>query len=276
MKNVLTIDVEDYFHSTALSGVVKRDDWSVYPSRVVDNTHRLMDILDRFDSRATFFVLGWVAERFPMLVREISDRGHEVACHGFGHQLVHEMDPEEFRNDVRFAKDTLEDIIGRSVLGYRAPNYSITPESMWALDILIDEGFKYDSSLYTYDYTDGGVPHVIKAGGGALIEFPPSAIKLALVKKPVLIPFAQGFWFRLLPSMFICNRLRHIHSVDNRVGMLALRSWDIDPGQPKIDVPAMQRLKQYYNIHFVELKLRRILSDVKFCTVARALCLNAA
>src|SRR5689334_7599520 len=144
MINALTIDVEDYFHVTAFERSVARDGWDTYPLRVEDNTCRVLDLLDAHEVKATFFILGWVAERMPHLVKKIEGSGHEIACHGYGHELVYRIGPERFRDDIRRGKGILEGIIGKPVFGYRAPSYSITRQSLWALDILVDEGFSYD------------------------------------------------------------------------------------------------------------------------------------
>ena len=148
MLNALTIDVEDYFHVTAFERYIRSEDWDSYSLRVVDNTERILDILDGFSVKATFFILGWVAERRPLLVKEIERRGHEIACHGYGHKLVYNIGPEGFRNDIRRSKKLLEDICGAQINGYRAPSYSITKDSLWAFDILVEEGFLYDSSIF--------------------------------------------------------------------------------------------------------------------------------
>jgi polysaccharide deacetylase family protein (PEP-CTERM system associated) len=176
MLNALTVDVEDYFQVTAFAKVVRRDAWDSYPLRVVDNTKRVLDLFDEFDVKATFFVLGWIAEREPGLVREIADRGHEIASHGYGHELVYDIGPERFREDLRRSREILEGITGRPVIGYRAPSYSITARSMWALDILIEEGFAYDSSIFPVRHDIYGVPgaerfpHVIRREAGRLLS----------------------------------------------------------------------------------------------------------
>jgi polysaccharide deacetylase family protein (PEP-CTERM system associated) len=157
--NALSVDVEDYFHVNAFKTVVSRQQWESYPERVLDNTSRILDLLDEHSTRATFFVLGWVAERHPALVREIARRGHEVACHGYGHELIFDIGPEKFRADLKRSLSLLEDLGGRTVKGYRAPSFSITERSMWALDILLEEGFVYDSSMFPIRHDVYGCRH---------------------------------------------------------------------------------------------------------------------
>src|SRR6185369_10978418 len=158
MLNALTIDVEDYFQVNAFARHVRREEWGGYPLRVENNTRRILEMLDEFAVKGTFFILGWVAERLPELVREIHRRGHEIACHGYGHELIYNIGPDSFRRDIRKTKGILEDLCGEKVHGYRAPSYSITKQSLWALDILIEEGFGYDSSIFPVMHDTYGIP----------------------------------------------------------------------------------------------------------------------
>lgn len=185
MLNALTIDVEDYFHVSAFESVVDPLDWPRYESRIEENTRRLLAILSEHNSKATFFVLGWVAEHYLRLVREIQDGGHEVACHGYAHKLVYQHSQELFRQDVRQAKRKLEETVGQEVAGYRAPSYSITEEVLWALQILEEEGFRYDSSIFPINHDRYGIPgahrfpHQIELlGGNGLVELPPSTVRI--------------------------------------------------------------------------------------------------
>jgi polysaccharide deacetylase family protein (PEP-CTERM system associated) len=183
MVNALTIDVEEYFHPNAMDDVVERAQWESLPSRVERNTHRVLDILSEREVRATFFVLGWVAERWPQLVVEIARRGHEVACHGFAHRLVYRMGPETFRADVLRGRQVLEDCLGRRVVGFRAASYSIVASTLWALDILIEMGFEYDSSIFPIRHDIYGIPSFsrvpvrIRRPAGEIVEVPPSTIR---------------------------------------------------------------------------------------------------
>lgn len=206
MINALTIDVEDYFHVTAFEKQIRPDTWDRHPLRVEDNTLRILDMLDEFAMKATFFVLGWVAERLPGLVREIQRRGHEIACHGYGHQLVYRLTPQEFRADISRAKKLLEDICGERVCGYRAPSYSITAKSLWALDTLLEEGFSYDSSIFPISHDIYGIPggkrfpHQISTHAGNIQEFPistfPSTLLAGITGCPLPVAAICGF-FRL-------------------------------------------------------------------------------
>ncbi len=277
MLNALTVDVEDYFQVTAFAGVVDRDDWAVYPSRVENNTRRVMDLLEEHKLKGTFFVLGWVAERFPMLVREISDAGHEVACHGFGHELVYNLRPDAFRKDLRLAKATLEDITGRQVLGYRAPSYSITDKSLWALDILIEEGFRYDSSIFPIYHDNYGIPgaqrfpHDIRRENGTIREFPLTTMNMDLPGKKLALPIAGGGYLRLLPANIIHWGMRRINQVDGQPAVLFFRPWEIDAEQPRIKARLKSRFRHYVNIDLTEDKLRHLFKGLEFGTMMEVL-----
>ena len=164
--NSITVDVEDYFQVSAFDPCIQRDAWDDYQSRVVANTHRILDLFNRHEVRATFYVLGWVANRFPQLVKEIHQQGHEVGSHGFWHRLVYDQTPDEFRQDLRLSRDTLQQIIGTPVVAYRAPSFSITKRSLWALEILVEEGFSIDSSIFPIHHDRYGIPgaesHILK------------------------------------------------------------------------------------------------------------------
>src|SRR4051812_563639 len=192
VPNALTVDVEDYFHVSALAPSIARDSWDARESRVVRNTHRLLDLFGQFRVRGTFFVLGWVAERHPQLVRDIARGGHEVACHGFSHRLVYEQSPEEFREETLRSKRFLEDTIGAAVLGYRAASYSIVQRSLWALDILSEAGFAYDSSIFPVHHDRYGIPgaernphRMATPTGRSIVEWPLAAASVFGVRLPV-------------------------------------------------------------------------------------------
>ncbi|MGH7769236.1 MAG: XrtA system polysaccharide deacetylase, partial [Candidatus Binatia bacterium] len=202
MLNALSVDVEDYYQVSAFESVVRFEDWSRRESRVERNTYRILDLLDKFHAKATFFVLGWVAEHNPALVQVISKRGHEIASHGYAHRLIYTQTQAQFREETRRAKKTVEDIIGQSIIGYRAASYSITAESLWALDILAEEGFQYDSSIFPIRHDRYGIPghkrffHVLNGNGHlAIAEVPLSTLRIAGFN----IPVAGGGYFRLLP-----------------------------------------------------------------------------
>jgi len=202
MKNVLTIDVEDYFHVAALKESIAVDDWHKIAPRVESSTHKLLDLFDQHEVKATHFILGWVADKFPELVREIDRRGHEIASHGFSHQLIYSQQPEVFRAETERSKKLLEDITGKPVWGYRAASYSITEKSLWALDILAENEFKYDSSIFPIYHDRYGIPdsprdpHVLQTpNGGQLVEYPLSTARFL----GQTVPIAGGGYFRLYP-----------------------------------------------------------------------------
>jgi polysaccharide deacetylase family protein (PEP-CTERM system associated) len=277
VRNALTVDVEDYFQVTAFEGVVDRKDWAVYPSRVENNTRRVMALLDEHDLKGTFFVLGWVAERFPLMVREMADNGHEVACHGFGHELVYNMTPESFRADVHQAKTILENITGRQVLGYRAPSYSIVERSMWALDVLIEEGFVYDSSIFPIHNGNNGAlgvkgcPHEIRCESGTILELPLTTLNVSLPGRNLALPIAGGGYLRLLPAGVIHWGIRRINQVDGQPAVLYFRPWEIDPEQPRIKARLESRFRHYVNLELTEGKLRFLFKGLEFGTVAEVL-----
>jgi polysaccharide deacetylase family protein (PEP-CTERM system associated) len=276
----LTVDVEDYFQVTAFEGVVDRKDWAVYPSRVENNTRRVMALLDEHGIKATFFVLGWVAERFPLMVREMADNGHEVACHGYGHELVYNMTPESFRADVRQAKNILENITGRPVLGYRAPSYSIVERTMWALDVLIEEGFVYDSSIFPIMHDNYGIPgaerfpHDITRPSGTIREFPLTTLSMSLPGRTMALPIAGGGYLRLLPVGVIHWGMRRINTKENQPTVLYFHPWEVDPDQPRIKARLKSRFRHYVNLETTEGKIRTLLRGLDFGTMAEVLGVN--
>lgn len=272
--NAMSVDVEDYFHVAALSEAISRDDWDSMNARVDANTRRLLDLFDRSRTSATFFVLGWVAERHPALVREISDRGHEVACHGFSHKLVYQQSPEEFREETRRSKAILEDLAGQPVEGYRAASYSITLQSLWALDILCEEGFVYDSSIFPVRHDLYGMPgaqrfpHMLRAPGGAEIaEFPPSTARLFGQN----LPAAGGGYFRLYPYPLSRWLIHRVNEIEKQPTVFYLHPWEVDPEQPQVDVGWKSRFRHYNNLEKCEARLGQLLNDFRFTTVRHVL-----
>jgi polysaccharide deacetylase family protein (PEP-CTERM system associated) len=268
--NAMSIDVEDYFHVSAFDSVVPRVRWDDMPSRVRGNTERLLDIFDEFDVRSTFFVLAWVGERDPDLVREIARRGHEIASHGYAHRLVYDQTPDMFRADVRKAKAILEDASGRAVLGYRAPSYSITARSLWALDILIEEGYRYDSSIFPIRHDRYGIPdserrmYTIESSAGTLVEVPGSTTQVGAVNLPV----AGGGYFRILPYWWTRWGIARVNRLEGRPAVFYLHPWEIDPEQPRVSAGRLSRFRHYRNLHKTEGRLRQLLTDFRFDTVA--------
>lgn len=271
--NALTIDVEDYFQVAALAEAVNRDDWHSMEYRVEANTHRLLDLLDRHSTRATFFTLGWVAEKSPQLVRDIQKAGHEVASHGYSHQLIYNQTPKVFREETRRSKQILEDITGEPITGYRAASYSITSQSRWALDILAEEGFVWDSSIFPVHHDRYGMPgtprwpHGLTTDKGyELAEFPLSTLKFP----GYTLPIAGGGYFRLFPYWFSRWGLGSI----NRQGqpfVFYLHPWEVDPGQPRLDVKWFSRFRHYNNLDVCEERLSKLLGHFRFTTMGNVL-----
>lgn len=264
---VLSVDVEDYFQVEAFAKQISRSDWDRYPCRVVANTHRLLDLFDEFGAKATYFMLGWVANKFPGLAREIHERGHEVACHGFWHRPVYSMTPETFREDLRQACDAIGQACGARVVGYRAPSWSIVKSSLWALDILAEEGFVYDSSIFPIRHDLYGVPDAKRfpyringAKGGGLTEFPPATVRIWGTN----FPSAGGGYLRILPMWYTEWALRRMAREDGQAMVVYLHPWEVDPEQPRIKAPWKSRFRHYTNLASVEPKLRRMLRTRRF------------
>jgi polysaccharide deacetylase family protein (PEP-CTERM system associated) len=266
LVNVMTIDVEDYFHVSAFEGVLPRSRWESLESRVCANTERLLEIFTDYDVRGTFFVLGWVAERFPKLVHRIAANGHEIASHGYTHRLIYEQTPAEFRDDVRRAKSILEAITGVPVLGYRAPSYSVTARSLWALDVLLEEGYRYDSSIFPIRHDRYGIPssprhpHTIERGHGSLLEAPASTTRVG----PMNLPIAGGGYFRVLPFGWTRWGIRRVNRSEQRPVIFYLHPWEIDPGQPRIPAGWLSRFRHYRNLDRTESRLRMLLGEFRF------------
>lgn len=276
MENALTIDVEDYFQVNAFEPYVDRASWDGFPLRVGDNVRRLLALLERHSVRATFFILGWVAERDPALVRAIKGAGHEIASHGYGHELIFRIGPERFREDLRRAKGTLEDLTGEAVVGYRAPTYSITRDSLWAFDILVEEGFRFDSSVFpvlhdTYGIPDAPrFPYRVHRESGTLVEFPLSVLPLRFLKWHYHLPVAGGGYLRLLPVQLIGYGLARANEAGHPA-VLYLHPWEIDPDQPRIQAGWKSRFRHYNNLERTEGKLTYLLERLSFTTMGRVL-----
>jgi polysaccharide deacetylase family protein (PEP-CTERM system associated) len=270
MRNALTFDVEDYFHVEAAAHRVSRRDWDRYPSRVEHNTNRILDILEAGQVTATFFVLGWVAERHPRLVRDIESRGHEIACHSYAHRLIYTMARDEFREDVRRAKAAIEDAVSGPIYGYRAPTFSVVEDSRWALEILAEEGFAYDSSIFPIHHDRYGIPtaprfpyRVQLDAGRHILEFPMTTIALGGQR----VPFCGGGYFRLWPYPLIRAGLNWINRHDREPGIVYLHPWEFDPEQPRLPIRGVSRLRHYVNIRHTAGKLERLLRDFQFSAV---------
>jgi polysaccharide deacetylase family protein (PEP-CTERM system associated) len=264
--NLMSIDVEDYYHVSVFDGIVPRSQWDCMESRVVANTMRLLDLFEEFRVRSTFFVLGWVGERHPELVKTISWRGHEIASHGYAHRLIYDQTPKAFREDVRRAKRLLEDACGRPVRGYRAPSYSITPKSLWALDALLEEGYEYDSSIFPIRHDRYGIPvsargpYVIDRRRGSLVEVPGSTTQLG----PINLPVAGGGYFRILPYWWTKWGISRVNQQERRPAVFYLHPWEIDPDQPRLSAGRLGRFRHYRHLEDTEKRLRQLLTDFRF------------
>ena len=269
----MTIDVEDYFHVSAFEQVVLRDQWAQLESRVCANTERLLRLFEAHGVTATFFVLGCVAEHFPGLVTNIARLGHEIASHGYDHRLVYDQTALAFREDVRRAKAVLEDLTGAAVDGYRAPSYSITERTPWAFDVLIEEGHRYDASVFPIRHDRYGIPgaprhpHVVSRSGGTLVEAPGSTIRVG----PVNLPVAGGGYFRLLPYWWTRWGINRLNRVEGCPAIFYLHPWEIDPGQPRLPADPLGRFRHYRNLDRTEDRLRQLLGDFRFDAVRSAI-----
>lgn len=268
--NGMSVDVEDYFQVSAFDHVVKRSEWPEFESRVVANTERLLELYSRCSVRATFFVLGWVADRQPALIRRIADAGHEIASHGFHHQLVYSLSADDFRVDVRTAKTLLEDITGQRVRGYRAPSFSITQESLWALDVLVEEGYEYDASIFPIYHDRYGIAdaprhvHVLDRPAGRIVEVPGSTVRIAGFNFAI----AGGGYFRLTPYQWTSRSIARVNLVEHRPVVFYLHPWEVDPEQPRFAVPASTRLRHYYGLKATLPRLEKLLDRFAFDTVS--------
>ena len=267
--NAMTVDVEDYFQASAFDRVVSRADWHGCESRVVRNTHRLLTFFDEHRVRSTFFVLGWVAERFPELVREIAGLGHEVASHGFHHQLVYTLTPEQFREDVRRAKAVVEDAAGCAVVGYRAPSFSVVKSSLWALDVLLEEGYEYDASIFPIHHDRYGIPdaprpiHRIAREAGEIVEVPGSTVRVGTAN----LPIAGGGYFRLFPYAWTKWGINRVNTIDQAPVVFYLHPWEIDPGQPRLGVGRTTRFRHYTGLDKTLDRMARMVSDFRFDSI---------
>lgn len=270
IANALTIDVEDYYQVAAFSNIVDYQDWDRHQSRVEKNTSHILQIFADAGVKATFFVLGWVASRHPGIVREIVSEGHEVACHGYSHQLIYRQSPDVFRRETIDAKSLLEDQAQCPVRGYRAASYSITKQSLWALDILNECGFEYDSSIFPIRHDRYGIPdaeqqpHVhTTPNGGSIVEFPVTALDLRLMK----LPLGGGGYFRLFPYWLTRSGLRWINTRNRMPFIFYLHPWEIDIEQPRLNGTWFSRFRHYNNLERCEPRLKALLNDFEFAPV---------
>jgi polysaccharide deacetylase family protein (PEP-CTERM system associated) len=258
----MSVDVEDYFQVEAFASVVNRSSWGDYSSRVERNTERILDLFDERGVKATFFILGWVAERFPRLVRRIIERGHEAACHSYWHRLVYKLSPAEFQQDTVRAKNAIEQAAGSAVYGYRAPSFSITPRSTWALEILAECGFLYDSSVFPIRRALYGFPGAprgpfrVETKAGGIVEFPMATFRW---KSGPNLPVAGGGYLRTLPFWYTKAGVRSAWQEGLPV-VCYIHPWELDPAQPRLNASCVSRLRHYNNLSRTEERLRDLLS----------------
>ena len=264
LVNALTIDVEDYFQVSAFAPYIQRADWDARECRVERNVGRILDMLAAQKTQATFFTLGWIAQRYPHLVRRIADEGHEVASHGYGHERVSDQTPEAFAHDISTAKHLLEDIAGVAVTGYRAPSFSIGQGNLWALDVLQQEGYRYSSSIYPIQHDHYGMPdaprfaHRIRPD---LIEVPPTTLRMFNRN----LPSSGGGYFRLFPYALSRWMLRQVNQNDQQPAIFYFHPWEIDAAQPRVaGIDARTRFRHYVNIPRMEQRLQRLLQDFQW------------
>lgn len=274
VTNAFTVDVEDYFHVSAYAGVVDREQWARLPSRVARNTETITALLDDAGVKGTFFVLGWVAEHHPDVVRRIVAAGHEVACHGLSHDLVYRQGRDKFREETRRAKALIEDAAGVAVTGYRAASFSITRASLWALDCLAELGFEYDSSIFPVLHDRYGIPDAprrpFEYGAGterSIVEFPMPTLSLWRWRLPV----GGGGYFRIYPYAFTRAALSHINRRGRRPFVFYTHPWEVDPDQPTFDAGRLSNFRHRTNLTRCHSRLRRLLGDFRFAPMAQVL-----
>ena len=270
MENALTFDIEEYFHAEAFARVLRPEDWPGLASRVVQTTERLLDILDYADVRATFFVLGWVAERNRALVQDIAARGHEIACHGYGHQMIQRQTRLEFAKDVQRAKTAIEDAAGAAVVGFRAPTFSVMQDTLWSLEVLWEAGFLYDSSIFPIIHDRYGIPdaprfpyRVPVMNGHGIAEFPLSTISILGHR----LPIAGGGYFRLLPYAVTRRAIQHLNRREHQPAIVYLHPWELDAHQPRLRTGWLTQVRHSVNTGSTEGKLVRLLKGFRFAPV---------
>lgn len=263
IRNAMTVDVEDYFQVSAFSGQVERDDWQGLPCRVEGNSERVLQLFADAGVSATFFVLGWVAERYPALIRRIVEQGHELASHGYAHYRIHEQAPAAFREDVRRTKGLLEDIGGCAVRGYRAASFSLNEKTLWAAEVLAGEGYRYSSSVYPIRHDLYGMPAAPRfafehRGAGGLLEIPISTLRVMGQN----LPCGGGGYFRLLPYAWSRWAMRRVNRKERRSCVFYFHPWEIDAEQPRMAGSSLKtRVRHYTNLDRMESRLRSVLRD---------------
>jgi polysaccharide deacetylase family protein (PEP-CTERM system associated) len=271
MINALTIDVEEYFHPSEVQRSLKMEDWPSLPSRVEEQTDRVLELLARHSTLATFFVVGWVADRHPRLLRRICAAGHEIGCHSYAHRLVYELTPEEFRQDTLRAVAAIQNAVGTTPRVYRAPSYSVTKQSLWALRILVECGFQCDSSIFPIVHDRYGIPgsqrqaHTLETPAGPILEIP---IATAELSRGAVVPVGGGAYLRLLPYRYTAAGIRRINRCEQRPACIYFHPWEMDAKQPRLANGLVSRLRTYTGLGRMEKKIARLLTDFHFSTVA--------
>jgi polysaccharide deacetylase family protein (PEP-CTERM system associated) len=271
--NAFTVDLEDYFQVSAYEDAVPREGWSAVPARIESGTHALLDLLETRSVRGTFFVLGWVARQHSRLVRAISERGHEIGCHSNEHRLVYAQTAEEFRADTRKALGAIQDATGRACTLYRAPTFSITRKSLWALRILAEEGIRLDSSIYPVVHDRYGIPGAPRfpyrplSDAPDFVEFPPSTFRIL----GMTLPCAGGGYLRIYPSFVTRFAVRSINDGEAQPAVLYVHPWELDPDQPALPGGPLQNLRHRMNIDAMGPRLASLLARFRFSTMSDAL-----
>lgn len=258
--NALTIDVEDYFQVSAFAPHIPRSDWNTRECRVERNVDCILEMLDQHETKATFFTLGWVAERYPEVIQRIAENGHEVASHGYGHERASDQTPDTFYADIRIAKEILEDLCGNEVKGYRAPSFSIGEKNLWAFECLERAGYQYSSSIYPIRHDHYGMPDAPRHAHriGDLLEIPATTLRFFNRNWPA----SGGGYFRLMPYGMSRWMIQRVNHVDKLSAVFYFHPWEIDPGQPRIpNIGARTRFRHYVNIDRMEKRLNRLLAD---------------
>lgn len=269
-SHIFTVDLEEYFQAHALSNVIGRSEWDYLPPRAEKSTGVLLDFLDEREIEATFFVLGWVADRNPDLIREIADRGHEVASHGWSHHRADHLSREEFRSEARRSKELLEDLTGRAVRGYRAPSFSLVPGTEWALEVLAEEGYAYDSSVYPVRRPGYGYPGVsrnpfrVETPAGSILELPPATLTVAGLP----LPAGGGAYFRHLPYSLTSGALRQMEEREVP-GVFYVHSWEVDEHMPRLPVGFIPEWRHYGRVDRMLERLHRLADDFAFTSIER-------
>jgi polysaccharide deacetylase family protein (PEP-CTERM system associated) len=270
MINALTIDVEEYFHPAEVQRSVSMESWDSLPSRVEEQTDRILELLDQHAVTATFFILGWVADHHPQVVRKIVRAGHEIGCHSYAHQLVYDLTPAQFRADTLRATAAIENAGGVTPRAYRAPSYSITLRSMWALEILVECGFGHDSSIFPIAHDRYGIPgfsrhpQMIETPSGPILEVP---VATAVLSRDTIVPVGGGAYMRLLPYRYTAAGIRRTNRTERQSVCIYFHPWEIDAGQPRLAAGLVSRLRTYAGLDGMEKKLDRLLTDFRFSTL---------